>query len=233
MVQEPRQRANQGLPEDLCAKSADGALHPITGSLILRAFHVSLEHCNADVAASFPSKYQKTLFIPIDLPPLYQSRVKSAAARSLGPSSARTESSGIECQFPAVGCRQYGDDDEDPEMAEKKDHEDEDIDVGEDSDPCMASPQGAPSSIMPPAASTPNLITPTPILGLPHPPALQLRPLLAPTSMIRPPPASALGMDLPLVDPTSTSLSALLPAHLARLSQAATGGNRLYRPFVA
>ena len=86
---------------------------------------------------------------------------------------------------------------------------------------------------MPPAASTPNLITPTPILGLPHPPALQLRPLLAPPSMIRPPPASALGMDLPLVDPTSTSLSALLPAHLARLSQAATGGNRLYRPFVA
>ena len=118
-------------------------------------------------------------------------------------------------------------------MSGSEDHEDEDIDVGEDSDPCMASPQGAPSSIMPPAASTPNLITPTPILGLPHPPALQLRPLLAPPSMIRPPPASALGMDLPLVDPTSTSLSALLPAHLARLSQAATGGNRLYRPFVA
>ena len=118
---------------------------------------------------------------------------------------------------------------EEDELMSDSDHENEDIDVGEDSDPCMASPAGLAS----PASSTPNLITPTPILGLPHPPALQLRPMLAPPPMIRPP-VSALGMDqFPLVDPTSTSLSSLLPAHLARLSQAATGGNRLYRPFVA
>ena len=110
---------------------------------------------------------------------------------------------------------------EDDELM-SSDHEDEDIDVCEDSDPCMASPTGAGST------PTPTLITPTPILGLPHPPALQLRPLLSQPPMIRPPITSSDPMD-----PTSTSLSALLPAHLARLSQAATGGNRLYRPFVA
>ena len=110
---------------------------------------------------------------------------------------------------------------EDDELM-SSDHEDEDIDVGEDSDPCMASPTGAGST------PTPTLITPTPILGLPHPPALQLRPLLSQPPMIRPPITSSDPMD-----PSSTSLSALLPAHLARLSQAATGGNRLYRPFVA
>ena len=63
----------------------------------------------------------------------------------------------------------------------------------------------------------PTLVAPTPILGHPQ---LQLRP-----PMIRPP-----------NDSETTNLSALLPAHLARLSQAAsaaTGGNRLYRPFVA
>ena len=120
------------------------------------------------------------------------------------------------------------------------DHEDEDIDVGEDSDPCMPSPPigGISPNIggMPHIgvgsipSSTPNLITPTPILGLPHPPALQLRPLLAQPPMIRPPTSDS---NLGPLDPSSTSLSALLPAHLARLSQAATGGNRLYRPFVA
>ena len=43
---------------------------PITGSLILHGCRVSLEHFNAEVVASVPSKYPKTLFIPIDLPTL-------------------------------------------------------------------------------------------------------------------------------------------------------------------
>jgi hypothetical protein len=95
--------------------------------------------------------------------------------------------------------------------------------------------------------------------GLPHPPALQLRPLMhhpqqpqSPfhASMIRPQPAST-GSPASMANsaqnmansaqnmanslsPMETNLSALLPAHLARLSQAAASqGNRLYRPFVA
>jgi hypothetical protein len=87
------------------------------------------------------------------------------------------------------------------------DHDEEDIDVGEDSNPMMS-----------------PLVTPTPILGLPHPPALQLRPLMPHPQMQRPP----FGVDTSVLD--HTSLSALLPAHLARLSG---GANRLYRPFVA
>ena len=88
---------------------------------------MSLEHFNAEVAASFPSKYQKTLFIPIHLPTLYQSRLGSAAAISSGPGSAWAERSGIEFQFRAVGGRRYGDDDdEDPEKAKKKDYADGD-----------------------------------------------------------------------------------------------------------
>ena len=84
---------------------------------------------------------------------------------------------------------------------------------------------------------------------MPHPPTLQLRPLMHPqqpqpplhASMIRPPPAS-MGNNLTsstisqanTLSPMETNLSALLPAHLARLSQAAASqGNRLYRPFVA
>lgn len=90
---------------------------------------------------------------------------------------------------------------------------DDEIDVGgEDSDP------------MPNSPPAPNLIAPTPIMGLPHPPALQLRPLLH-QQMGRPPMAS---------DHLETSLNSLLPAHLARLSQNQAGnGSRLYRPFVA
>ena len=159
-----------------------------------------------------------------------EAKAKAAADRAAKLNGTKlSTSAGTASTTPENKSKRITEEDE-HEFMSGSDHEDEDIDVGEDSDPCMASPQGA--SSMPPAASTPNLITPTPILGLPHPPALQLRPLLAPPPMIRPP-VSALGMDLPLVDPTSTSLSALLPAHLARLSQAATGGNRLYRPFVA
>ena len=98
---------------------------------------------------------------------------------------------------------------------------------------------------------------------MPHPPALQLRPLMhhpqqpqSPfhASMIRPQPASPASMANSAqnmansahsmansaqnmansMSPMETNLSALLPAHLARLSQAAASqGNRLYRPFVA
>ena len=98
------------------------------------------------------------------------------------------------------------------------DHEDDTIDVGaEDSDPPMASPN---------SSHPPTLIAPTPILGLPHPPALQLRPLLQQPPLVRPHvQTSSEGLE--------TSLSALLPAHLARLSQAAQAGHRLHRPFVA
>ena len=97
------------------------------------------------------------------------------------------------------------------------DHEDDNIDVGaEDSDPPMASPNSNP----------PTLIAPTPILGLPHPPALQLRPLLQQPPLVRP--------HVQTSEALETSLSALLPAHLARLSQAAAAnGHRLHRPFVA
>ena len=103
--------------------------------------------------------------------------------------------------------------------AMSSDPEDHDIDVGgEDETPePLMSPLGP---------SNPNLVAPTPILGLPQPPALQLRPLLPPGALIRPPIYEA----APGVHPMETHLSALLPAHLARLSQA---GNRLHRPFVA
>ena len=108
------------------------------------------------------------------------------------------------------------------------DHEDDQIDVGaEDSDPQS---MGATS---PNSNPHPTLIAPTPILGLPHPPALQLRPLLQPQQpphpqlMPRPPTHNS-------AESLESSLSALLPAHLARLSQAAQAqGHRLHRPFVA
>ena len=126
---------------------------------------------------------------------------------------------------------------------------DEDIDVGgedHDSDSMTGTTGNNPC----------NLVAPTPILGLPHPPALQLRPLMHPqqpqpsihSSMIRPS-ASLNGSNSMTgngnvisggnvagntLSPMETNLSALLPAHLARLSQAAASqGNRLYRPFVA
>lgn len=109
------------------------------------------------------------------------------------------------------------------------DDDDDQIDVGaEDSDPQSMAGGGA---ISPNINPNPTLIAPTPILGLPHPPALQLRPLLQqqphphhPQLMPRPPHSS---------ESLETSLSALLPAHLARLSQAAQAGHRLHRPFVA
>ena len=109
------------------------------------------------------------------------------------------------------------------------DEDDDQIDVGaEDSDPQSMAGGGA---ISPNINPNPTLIAPTPILGLPHPPALQLRPLLQqqphphhPQLMPRPPHSS---------ESLETSLSALLPAHLARLSQAAQAGHRLHRPFVA
>ena len=114
------------------------------------------------------------------------------------------------------------------------DNDDEDIDVGgeDDSDSMACSPTGSASggAVAPSRLLPPSLVAPTPILGLPHPPALQLRPLLQPamanqTSLVRPPLTSS--------DAMESNLSALLPAHLARLSQAAASGNRLYRPFVA
>jgi len=139
------------------------------------------------------------------------------------------------------------------------DPDDEDIDVGdEDQDSDSMTGNGS--------KHVSNLVAPTPILGLPHPPALQLRPLMhhpqqpqSPfhASMIRPQPTSAASPASMAnsaqhmansaqnmansaqyiansMGPMETNLSALLPAHLARLSQAAASqGNRLYRPFVA
>ena len=109
---------------------------PITGSLILRSCYVSLESFNTDVAQTFPAKYQKTLFVPIDLPKIYEARLKSAAARSLGP-SARNERSGIEFQFRAIGGRASSDDDDEDKQQKKKrdgeeDEEDEDDDMDEE-----------------------------------------------------------------------------------------------------
>ncbi len=111
---------------------------------------------------------------------------------------------------------------DDEAMMEDSDREDEDIDVGDDSNG---------NTPLKPIPAPPSLITPTPMLpGHPHlPPALQLRPLLPP-----PPPPTSNGLvnlpELPNPIADQTSLSALLPAHLARLSGATS---RLYRPFVA
>ena len=96
------------------------------------------------------------------------------------------------------------------------DNEEEDIDVGAEDSDSLASPHS-------------GLVAPTPIMGLPHPPALQLRPMLGQNASTQPPMIRP-----PHLESMETNLSALLPAHLARLSQAAAAsGNRLYRPFVA
>lgn len=92
------------------------------------------------------------------------------------------------------------------------DGEDEEIDVGVAEEALLLKHQH-PS---PPS----TVVTPTAILGMPHPPALQLRP------MVPPPLPPTLGDNSPI---DHTSLGGLLPAHLARLG----GGSRLYRPFVA
>ena len=147
-----------------------------------------------------------------------EAKAKAAAERA-----AKQNGTALPVKSPENKSKRITEEDE----ALSSEAEDEDIDVGgegEDSDPMM-SPLGPG-----PPTGPPGLVAPTPILGLPQPPALQLRPLLHPqsASLIRPPHTSdPNNSNFP---PMETNLSALLPAHLARLSQA---GNRLHRPFVA
>ena len=105
---------------------------PITGSLILRSCHVSLESFNTELAKSFAAKYQKTMFVPVDVPRAYERAMRSAAARSLGPSSVRSEKSGIEFHFRSVGGRSYGDDDEEPKKEKKKEDDEEEEEEEDD-----------------------------------------------------------------------------------------------------
>ena len=97
---------------------------PITGSLLLRTCHVSLEIFNEEVSRVFPASYQKTLFVPIDIPPAYERAIRSAASRALGPPSLRSEKSGVEFHFRAVGGRNHSQgEDQKQSLAEQGDEE--------------------------------------------------------------------------------------------------------------
>ena len=107
---------------------------PITGSLLIRGAHVRLDVLHGEIADNYPSRYEKSLFIPIDLPTAYARCMKSAAARALGPMSNRNDRSGVEMVFRAVGGSRAGGDDDEEESKKKNPGEGDEEESEEEDD---------------------------------------------------------------------------------------------------
>ncbi len=58
---------------------------------------------NAEISEEFP--YPRAIFVPIDLPAAYESAVKSAAPRALGPIGDVLERSGVGFTMRSIGAR--------------------------------------------------------------------------------------------------------------------------------
>ena len=97
--------------EDIAKKVLSVPSTPITGSLLVRNSRARLDKFFDDVAASYPARYEKTLFVPIELPTKLARAIRSAAARALGPDGDHNEKSGIEFLLRSIGGRAASADD--------------------------------------------------------------------------------------------------------------------------
>ena len=97
--------------EDVAKKVLSVPSTPITGTLLSRNSRARLDKFFDEVATSYPARYEKTLFVPIELPNKLARAMKSAAARALGPDGDHAEKSGIEFIMRSIGGRGASKDD--------------------------------------------------------------------------------------------------------------------------
>ena len=80
-------------------------LTPITGTLLVRNSRARLDKFFDEMGNNFPARYEKTLFIPIDVPAKLARAMRSAASRALGPDGDHQEKSGVEMIMRSIGGR--------------------------------------------------------------------------------------------------------------------------------
>ena len=91
--------------EDLARKVMGLPCTAITGSLLCRSSRARVDKLMDDLSCNFPARYEKTLFVPIDVPAKLARALKSAASRALGPDGDHQEKSGVELTLRSVGGR--------------------------------------------------------------------------------------------------------------------------------
>ena len=102
---------------------------PCTGSLLVRVGSHPIDHFN--IKASQWMGRERTIFIPIDVPPSYEKYLRSAARRALGLKGDLQERSGVEYQMRILGAKEQegtGEEEEEgPEEGHDGPQEDEEL----------------------------------------------------------------------------------------------------------